>query len=77
MHEKTWIGYPFIIRECYKETFSSNSDLSAAGDNLEEKSAFVWRKNIAKERATMQNERRSEWERLGWGKKKKTEKSVC
>ena len=30
----------------------------AAGDNLQEKSAFVWRKNTAKERATMQNERR-------------------
>lgn len=32
--------------------------MSAAGDNLQEKSAFVWRKNTAKERATMQNERR-------------------
>ena len=43
--------------------------MSAAGENLEKKNAFVWRKNTAKERATMQNERRKRKRKAGSGKK--------
>ena len=36
------------VNRVYTEIFSSNSDMSAAGDNLKEKSAFVLEKEYCK-----------------------------
>ena len=50
--------------------------MSAAGDNLKEKSAFVWRKNSAKERTTMQNKRRKRKRKARSAKKENQKKRV-